>query len=258
MRRRTGVQALSAVLANAGALGARPTPLIYPTIHCHACPASVFGCPLGELQSFLANGLAPLYPLGAIVLYGAILGRAWCGWVCPFGLLQDLASRGRRVPFGRRGWGLVRFVILALSVTLAALYLDTYFCKVCPVGTLEASLPVFLLEGLPPGLWFYAHLASLALVAAGFLLVPRFWCRYLCPVGAVLSLFNRLAPVRIVFDESRCTGCGTCVTKCPMGIDPRREAGGVNCILCLECVALCPAGALGTEVRVIRRGRGLG
>jgi len=75
-------------------------------------------------------------------------------------------------------------------------------------------------------------------------LIARFWCRYLCPMGALLSLFNRASFLRIRLRSDLCADCGACTAECPMGIEPHRDHDDHNCIKCGDCTDACPSGAL--------------
>jgi ferredoxin-type protein NapH len=143
--------------------------------------------------------------------------------------------------------------MLLLVLGLAWVTLDTVFCKFCPSGSLFAALPapIFYPE-LPLGPFFYVHIATLLGVVAGAVLVARFWCRYLCPVGPI-GLMNRISVVAISLDSTKCTGCKECLRVCPMGLDKLEDIGySSDCIVCGRCVDACETGAL--EVHFGKRG----
>lgn len=191
---------------------------------------------------------------------GAMVGRFVCGWLCPFGLIQELLHK---IPFPKkiktfRGDRLLRklkYVILAVFVILLPMFLvdllgqgAPYFCKlICPVGTLEGGIPLVLLNKAMHGAlgWLYTwKLAILAVTILMSIMIYRPFCKYICPLGAIYSVFNPIAVFRYRVDEHRCTGCGACARVCGMGCDPVKNANDMECIRCGKCRQVCPAGAI--------------
>lgn len=120
----------------------------------------------------------------------------------------------------------------------------TYYCKLCPVGTLEATLPA-LATSTSGGLHGYSGDLILRLsVAAAFLVAMWLWsrpfCRTFCPLGAIYSLTSRFALARITVNSTDCTMCGSCASACPMDLDLPREIGSPDCIACGDCMKACP------------------
>ncbi len=239
--------------------------LCTPGLNCHSCPAAVTACPLGTLQHFLA-ALRPAlrwgtYRLGAYVIgfllaVGLLLGRFPCGWLCPFGFLQDLLHRlpGPKLALPRRLAGL-RFVMLglltlALPVLLAGPlgYGEPWYCKlVCPAGTLEAG-GMFLLM---PDLWeqigtlFALKLLLLVGLLGWAAVCYRPYCRAVCPLGAIYGICNRWSWLRVAYDPSLCRECGRCLEGCQVELDPRRAGHSAACLRCFDCARRhCPHGAL--------------
>ena len=240
-----------------------------PGLNCYSCPGALGSCPIGALQAVLNDRgyhLA-LYALGFLCLFGAALGRFVCGWLCPFGLVQDLLHkiplpqrlRRRTLPGERLLRGL-RFVVLALLVLLLpALAADVtgqgtpWFCAwLCPAGTLLGGVPLLLTNPLlrqAAGwrfLWKAALLLALLLLS---LFVYRPFCRYLCPLGAVYGCFNRVALYRFAVDEAACVHCGKCRAACKFDLDPSKTPNHAACIRCGDCLRACPTGALHTLLR---------
>ena len=189
-----------------------------------------------------------------------MLGRFVCGWLCPFGLVQDLLHkipfpRKWRVLPGERGLRALKYVLLVLFVILLPLtVLDVvgqgqpWFCKyICPSGTLLGGIP---LVASNPALrsalsWLFAWKG--ALLAAVVLLSVVLWrpfCRYLCPLGAVYGLFNPVALCRYAIQEDKCTRCGSCQAACPMDLPVYRQPNTTQCIRCGKCRAACPQDAI--------------
>lgn len=239
---RRGTQGLGILLGIFGITGIGMTHVIFPGLHCYACPLSITVCPLGLLQNLVIAGVAPLYLLGVLSVYGLLLGRGWCGWFCPFGTVNDLLA-WRKVRF-LKVMAPLKFLVLLGTVVTAWLLADTWFCKLCPSASLFASLPYLGLGLAKPSFPFFLHMGTLAGTMVGMVIVARFWCRYLCPMGAVLSLFNRASFFGLRLNSEKCGHCGLCQAACPMGIDPQRAGNSANCIKCGECVSACPHNAL--------------
>ncbi|MDD4904495.1 MAG: 4Fe-4S binding protein [Candidatus Bipolaricaulis sp.] len=225
-----------------GVTGIGMTHLIFPGLHCYACPWAITVCPIGLMQNMVVYGAFPFFGLGVIVAYGVLAARGFCGWFCPFGTLNDLVSfRKRRI---RRVASYGKYAVLLGTLIGAWALADTVFCKLCPAASIEASIPYLVLGVARVNRPFLVHMATLGATLVGMMLVARFWCRYLCPMGGVLSLFNRVSFLHLRLERAKCTECGACAVACPMGIEPHRDHDDHNCIKCGECVGACSAGAL--------------
>jgi ferredoxin-type protein NapH len=240
--RRRIVQGSGLLLGLFGVTGIGVTHLIFPGLHCYACPLAVTVCPIGLIQNLVVFGTTPFFWLGVIVAYGLIAGRGFCGWFCPFGTLNDLLSFRKVRIHARFSYG--KFVVLAGTIVAAWVFTDTMFCKFCPAGSIEASIPYLLLGVAKVNRPFLIHIGTLGGTLVGMVLIARFWCRYLCPMGGLLSLFNRISFLQLKWNPDRCTACGACTQACPMGLEPHREHDNHNCIKCGECVEACRLGAL--------------
>ncbi len=254
-RFRTLIQGASAVLANSyvavfytRAINANPLKgICVPILNCYACPTALFACPIGTLQHFAAIHAFPYYPLAFLAIIGLSIGRMACGWVCPFGFLQDMMYKIKspkfKIPFWLR---YLKYCILIIFV-LALPYLtgELWFSKLCPAGTLTAGIPWALWNplnpetGLPvlgngPGAIFYVCLVILAGFLIWFVMAKRPFCRTVCPLGAIFSLFNRFSLVHLEI-SGRCDGCDICHQNCPMDLNVSLDLDSTDCIRCLEC-----------------------
>jgi polyferredoxin len=163
-----------------------------------------------------------------------------------------LSPTNRRREIKTKNYWYVKYAILFLTLALAWFALDTIFCKLCPSGSLFAAIPFRLLypEAAEFGLYFYVHMFTLALTIALALLISRFWCRYLCPLGAIAGAFNKVGILTIRWDEDKCKKCNTCLNVCPMGITKTEDVGtSTDCVLCGRCVEACPEKALSFKTR---------
>jgi ferredoxin-type protein NapH len=220
-----------------------------PGLNCYSCPAAVTACPIGGLQHFAASRQVPLFLAGALGLIGLGTGRLTCGWLCPFGLIQDAAHRlptPKWSPQSQLPW--LRYAVLVVLVlALPFLTGEQWFSRLCPAGTLEAGIPWVLLSGQvrsQAGALFAFKLATLGGLLGWMVVTRRPFCRYLCPLGAIYGLFNPVSFFRVRLDRAACSGCQQCSAACPVDIDPLTEINSRRCIHCLECVRVCSTGAL--------------
>ena len=234
--------------------------LCVPGLNCYSCPGAVAACPLGALQNALAASghRAGWYVLGMLALFGVVLGRTVCGWLCPMGLVQEWLNKlpTPKVKKSRvtRTLSLLKYAILLLFVVAIPLYYGLLkdlplpgFCKfICPAGTLEGALALLihpknavLRDAL--GVVFARKAVILGLIAVACVFVYRAFCRFLCPLGAIYGLFNRFALVGVRVDAGRCNGCGACVKHCEMDV---RHVNDRECIQCGQCAGVCAQKAI--------------
>ncbi len=251
-RLRRTTQVLGLVLANIGFVGILKLGVLCPFFYCYGCPWAAFACPIGVLQHYSALGSFPFYALGLLGIFGIALGRFWCGWACPFGTVQDIISWVRRrkrdvVKVRRVPW--TKFVVLVAVIVAAWIAVDTVFCRVCPAGSLFAAIPHRIASpDLSFGTYFYVHLGTLAAAIVAFVLIGRFWCRYLCPLGAVFAAFNPVSLLKVRADMAKCEGCGKCLEVCPTAIEkPEEIENCTDCIRCGKCIETCETGAIKIE-----------
>lgn len=272
---RHGVQALWALVSNSYLCGfaqgkiykGKLKNLCLPGMNCYSCPGALGSCPIGALQAVIGswNFKFAFYVAGFLIFIGALVGRFACGWLCPFGLVQELLNK---IPFPRklktfRGDKLLRklkYVIFAVFVVLLPMFLvdllgqgAPYFCKlICPVGTLEGGIPLTILnEGLRSAIgWLYTwKVAILVAVLVLSIIIYRPFCKYICPLGAVYSVFNPISVFRYRVDKEKCVSCGACAKACPMACDPVKNANSLECIRCGKCKQACAAGAIESGFR---------
>lgn len=230
-----------------------------PGLNCYSCPAASAACPLGALQNALAASgkRTPYYVFGIILLYGIILGRTICGFLCPFGLVQDLLYK-IKTPKLRKNrvtkiFSYLKYVILVLLVVVFPLiyaFKDLplpAFCKyVCPAGTLGGAIGL-LLNSANDGLYamlgplFTWKFVLLVIFILASIFIYRFFCRFFCPLGALYGLFNKFAILGIRLEKPKCTDCGKCISTCKMDIT---QVGDKECISCGDCVSVCPTQAI--------------
>lgn len=229
-----------------------------PGLNCYSCPAAGFACPIGALQA--VNGSRQFsfsfYVAGLLLAFGVLLGRAVCGWLCPFGLLQELIHK---IPSPKRklkkGFLYIKYVVLVVFVLILPIAVTDYmgmgkpaFCQyICPAGTLEGGLSLLAAhESLRKavGSLFSLKMTILILTLIGCVFFYRFFCRTLCPLGAIYGLFNKISIVHLEVDRHRCVGCGKCKDVCGMEVNPVQTPNAAECIRCGACVDVCPADAL--------------
>ena len=265
------IQATWAVLTNGYIKGFLPgTPLIYggplkhfcvPGMNCYSCPGALFACPIGALQASLTarHRRFPFYVLGFLMAVGVAVGRFICGWLCLFGLLQELLYR---IPSPRlhipekidHTLRYLKYVILAVFVVgLPLVWRSDYgagvpfFCEfICPVGTLEGGVPLVLLnDALRPALGWLFRWKMLLLIACvlSAVFIYRPFCKYICPLGAFYALFQRVSILKMHVNSDACIRCGACARTCAMDVNPRLSPNSAECIRCGECMKACPVDA---------------
>ncbi len=275
---RKWVQAIMALVMN-GYWGFPFTRSIYqgpmkvicaPGLNCYSCPASTTYCPMGTLQQLLANVRVAIESgqyylgwsvVGTIGVLGAVFGRMVCGWACPFGLIQELLykipTRKFEVP---RLLRYTKYAVLAVLVVLLPLVVvddfgagSPWFCKyVCPAGTLEAGIPMLLLQPQlrsAAGLVFINKLVIMIFFIGWSVLASRPFCRTACPLGAFYALFGKVKLVQLRLDLKNCTQCKACHHVCPMGVKFNENPDDLECISCMACMSkACRYDAIYLEV----------
>ena len=231
-----------------------------PGFNCYSCPGAVGSCPLGSIQNALASTghRAGWYVLGIIMLFGVILGRTICGWLCPLGLIQELLYK---IPTPKlkksrvtRALSWLKYVILAVFVVAIPLWYGLRyqiplpgFCKyICPAGTFEGAMghlanPANSSYYSMLGILFTRKFVIMLVIGLACVFCYRSFCRFICPLGAIYGLFNRFNVIGVKVDANRCNHCGACVRHCGMDV---RHVSDHECIHCGKCMEVCKQGAI--------------
>jgi polyferredoxin len=228
--------------------GLRLHTMCSPVFHCYACPLSTFACPIGVIAQFSALHIFPFIAVGFLIAVGALFGSLICGWVCPFGFLQDLVGKIPTPRFDLPKWtGYFRYVILIATVLAIPYFFGEehplFVCRICPAGALEAAVPNMVGQAIAGKeiVWPNAvKLAVLSLFLIAIFFMRRPWCRLLCPLGATFSLFNRVSAFFLRFNAGECTYCERCHKLCEYGIEPEKAPNALRCVRCLECTRCSP------------------
>ena len=232
-------------------LGLRLHTICSPVFHCYACPLSTFACPIGIIAQFSALHIFPFMAVGLLIAVGVLFGSLICGWVCPFGFLQDLIAKVPTPKFDLPKFtGYLRYVVL-IGTVLAVPYFfgeehPLFICLICPAGALEAAVPNMVGQAIAGQqiAWPNAvKLTILGLFLIAIFFIKRPWCRILCPLGAIFSLFNRVSAFFLRFNADECNDCERCHKLCEYGIEPEKSPNDLQCNRCLECIN-CGPGAL--------------
>lgn len=243
-----------------------------PGLNCYSCPGAIGSCPLGALQNAISNlpRKAPFYIAGFLMLIGITLGRIVCGFLCPFGLIQELLHKIPTKKIEKSKWtryltGLKYIILLVFVIFLPIWYAYVKglpvpaFCKyICPTGTLEGGFPLIALRSeYRKIIGFLFGWKTLLCVAILVLCIffYRAFCRFLCPLGAIYSFFAKIALLAVRVDTSKCTDCGLCIKHCKMDI---KSVGDRECIHCCECCNVCPHNAIyiGLEKKSLQTSKG--
>ncbi len=231
-----------------------------PGFNCYSCPGAVGACPLGSLQNAIGttNKQIGFYVFGILMLYGLILGRTICGWLCPLGLIQELLHKLPTPKLKKnratRALSYLKYVILAVfAVGITAWYGIAHgvalpaFCKyICPAGTFEGA-GFLLINPANAGdfgmlnILFTRKFVIMLVIGLACVFCYRSFCRFLCPLGAIYGFFSKVALVGVKVDATRCNHCGSCVRNCGMDV---RHVGDHECIHCAKCMDVCSQKAI--------------
>lgn len=224
-----------------------------------ARPAGVEGwLPIAGLMNskyfFVTGHIPQIHPAAmflflAFVLMSVLLKKAFCSWLCPVGTFSEFLWKAGRKLFGRN-FQLPRWIDIPLRGLKYLLFGFFFFVVITmSVETLREFMftPYGIIAGVKM-LNFFRDMSEAAaivilLLVFGSMLVKNFWCRYLCPYGALMGLVSLLSPVKIRRDADACIDCAKCSRACPanLSVDRLVQIRSVECAACMECVAVCPA-----------------
>jgi ferredoxin-type protein NapH len=253
--------------------------LVLPTLSCYYTDHRIASCFLRSLQEGLSAGWKVGYsnllaPIILLVVFGLIFGRSWCSWVCPLGFIQDLFTSIRKflkisyynLPGNLKQasvfvkwFFVIGILFFAMGIGIPNFFLKEYqydlvtpFCQICP------SKQIFpLVEGRFKEMLTMDTISSLSTVMSSLAIgififyllttsfIRRLWCR-LCPMGAILGLFNRFSFLSLRKEGKRCTKCGVCQRSCPVQVTEvyeekkKEKIAAAECTLCFRCVEMCP------------------
>ncbi|WP_196037509.1 4Fe-4S binding protein [Anaerotruncus colihominis] len=231
-----------------------------PGLNCYSCPAAAASCPIGSLQAVIGSSKFHFayYIVGFLILIGVLLGRVVCGFLCPFGWLQELLHKIPTKKFSTKKLHILtylKYVILAVFVIVLPMTIvnevglgDPFFCKyICPAGVLEGGIPLSIADvGIRASLgelftWKSCILLGVVVLSVFFY---RPFCKWICPLGAFYALFNKISLYRFEVDKDKCTTCGACSHICKMDVDVFRTPNHMECIRCGDCIRTCPHQAI--------------
>ena len=231
-----------------------------PIMQSQSTPFGVIAGAYDVFMVTLAQGVFPFLALGILLLFGIVMGRATCGWVCPFGFVLDLCHyvpARKRVPGYQINQQLskVKYAVLILTLFVAIAigivrlgggtplpiypFSDNAFSPIDPATTLQAVIPHFIItpemwptleEGIwgifsPDMAWFWFRVIFMVIILFLAVYIGRAWCRWFCPLGAALGMMNPYAIIGVQRNLSKCLGkkCRECELACPMGVSLLRE-----------------------------------
>jgi len=240
-----------------------------PGLNCYSCPAAITACPIGATQFFLAGyrQSISMFVTGFLIITGVVFGRFICGYLCPFGLLQDLLYKIKSVKIKTPLHFLryIKYLILALFVIILPYFIrhnlsgigDPWFCKyICPSGMVFGAFPLlntndFLHELI--GMQFIIKTTIVIGVLFTTIFIFRFFCRVLCPLGAFYSFFNPISFLRICCDKKKCINCGNCAAVCNIKINPSTAPNSPECVRCNSCVSACKTNAISNQLKSLEK-----
>ena len=231
-----------------------------PGLNCYSCPAASGSCPIGALQAAVGSPQYRFsyYIVGFLLLLGMLLGRAICGFLCPFGWLQELLHKIPTKKFSSRKLKPLRYLKYGILVVMVCMLPvlaandvgigDPFFCKyLCPQGVLEGAIPLSLVNPsirAALGKLFSWKLSILLTIIVLSVLFFRPFCKWLCPLGAFYALLNRMSLFRMQVDRDKCVSCGQCAKACKMDVDVTKTPNHTECIRCGMCARACPTCAV--------------
>lgn len=231
-----------------------------PGLNCYSCPGAAGACPIGSFQAVVGSSKFRFsyYITGFLILLGVLLGRFICGFLCPFGWLQELLHKipGKKLSTKKlKPLTYLKYAILLLAVVLLPAIVvndlgmgDPFFCKyICPQGVLEGAIPLAAVnEGIRSALGplFNRKLIILIVVVVLSILFYRPFCKWICPLGAFYALMNKVSLLGIKVDEHKCVSCGKCARVCKMDVDVTKTPNHTECIRCGKCITSCPTDAI--------------
>ncbi len=267
-RFRGWIQAAAALLTNihlpnfikGGIYQGKGKAVCVPGLNCYSCPGAAGACPIGSFQAVVGSSKFRFsyYITGFLILLGVLLGRFICGFLCPFGWLQELLHK---IPTKKlstkklKPLTYLKYVILLFAVVLLPAIVvndlgmgDPLFCKyICPQGVLEGAIPLAAVnEGIRSALGplFNRKLIILIVVVVLSVLFYRPFCKWICPLGAFYALMNKVSLLGIKVDEHKCVSCGKCARVCKMDVDVTKTPNHTECIRCGKCITSCPTDAI--------------
>ena len=227
-----------------------PDPLYHPKIDFDLGISNLgigFSGVFGSLLSVMANFGFNL------VIFGALLGRLLCGWVCPFGFLQDLLHKIPSPKFTAPDWTAnIKYVVLIVSVFLLPFMLGEgtvwSYCRFCPVAAIQVTLPWAAKNGVALFQWYHwVKIGLMVVILVTVVFSSRIFCRALCPIGALMAVFNYVSFWRVKPPTQACISCRKCDKNCPTGVHPSERiqnglppSHNLDCVLCHECSSVCP------------------
>jgi len=271
---------LSAIIFNVGTLS-----LLLPVLWTWGLPQNVAGDAFTATQLNFYDAVFPWFAFASFLIVGVLLGKSMCGWVCPFGFIQDLVSFVKRKKSDlslrtHESMVYVKYFVLGIALFISGTFSITKvmgvsggyekalgiftkapFAALSPAETLFATLPRLIkdfrfaivensamdvLAGLATlPVLFWVQFAVMVIVIGFFAYVPRGWCRYFCPHGAIMAILNRFSFIGLRRDPVKCTksGCRLCVEACPMRVPilslPWEKFSHPECIYCMKCADAC-------------------
>ncbi len=285
------VQLTVFLLVNGAIFGLKRTWIPVPFVQPTGAPYSTVWGGFEALQYLLAAGEFPFIIIALFVLVGTLMGRTFCGWACPFGFMQDLVAmlpipkykvskRTNKESQNISVFILWTFVAMAVIIGINEFlgqsikdavgpFADMPYSVFDPAGTwfvtlyyiaawnawpkIEDPFQIFTFWGQYSVL-FWIRIFFFLIVFVLMLFIPRAYCRYFCPTGAILSYFSPYGLPMISRNLPLCDECGDCVTVCPMGVPILDYTDGKvrdsMCIQCMDCVDVCHSSALSLKLNI--------
>ena len=263
-------QTISLVVLNSNLRGAETYGFCLPVMHCNACPLSWTLCPIYKLSE-LVQFHEPLISMEWIIIAAifticALVGRLFCGWICPAGFVQDLLYKIPSPKFNLPRWtqwmkyGFLFITVLAVAY-FAGKEVPGFFCGYCPTATIESVIPAMLFSPEynigPAGYWRFLVLVLIIILAVGN---NRNFCKIICPIGAMVAITNKFSLFSMKLSADKCIHCHKCDKSCPMNVPVencattgKKVSRDRECIECLSCEGVCPTTAITNNSHIVHK-----
>ncbi len=221
-----------------------------PVLSCHSCILSWFACPIGVFIHYAGYQAFPFIAVGSVALVGLLIGRVLCGWMCPFGFLQDLLYKIPTRKFQLPDWtSYIKYVVLATTVVAVPYFYGEssigVFCRYCPSSALQVTLPN-LLGGAALNTGTMIKMGLLVVILIWVVFTTRGFCKVLCPIGAMMAPFNFISLWIVKVPRRDCLSCDLCDKECPTRCSPQGRVEeripanrALDCVVCHECQPVC-------------------
>jgi len=264
------VQTLSLIILNSNLRGAETFAVCLPVMHCNACPLSWTICPIFRMSELIQYHQSIFTSdwliIGIMLAACVVVGRFFCGWICPAGFVQDLLYKIPSPKFeipAFMQW--LKYGFLTITVIIVSYFagkeVSYFFCSFCPTASIESVIPamIFSPEYVIGAAGFWRFLV-LAIVLVLVIMNNRNFCKIMCPIGALVAITNKFSLFSMKLAADKCIHCHKCDANCPMDVQVencaktgKKVSRDLECIECLTCESVCPTNAIKNNSHILKK-----